>query len=68
LPSSIDIVVGAGSSARPSCAEWAKEIFLYMSAVEGIKAYLAKSGTILSGSLKKHLNEGRKTPFIQDKL
>ena len=57
LPSSIDIVVGAGSSARPSCAEWAKEIFLYMSAVEGIKAYLAKSGTILSGSLKKHLNQ-----------
>jgi hypothetical protein len=57
FPPQIDMVVGAGSPNCPSCEDWRKKIFIYMALMEGLKTRLAKAGTILSGSLKKNLNQ-----------
>ena len=57
LPPTVDLVVGAGSPHNPSCRDWVKKIFIYMACVEGLKTRLAKPGSVLSGSLKKNLNQ-----------
>jgi hypothetical protein len=56
LPPAIDIVVGDGSP-NNTCDEWVKKIFVYMANIEGLKTHIAKSGSVLAGSKKTHLNQ-----------
>ena len=55
LPPNIDVVIGDGSP-HNTCEQWLSKIFIYMANVEGLKAHIAKSGSVLAGSYKTHLN------------
>lgn len=57
FPPNVDIIAGEGTEHYKSCEDWFRDIFVYLAGIEGIKVFMAKPGTTLAGSYKKHLNQ-----------
>ena len=52
----VDVIAGDGEPHR-SCEEWFRDILCYIADKEGIKIFMAKPGTSLSGYQKKNMNQ-----------